>query len=182
MFRAARRDGVPRLFAAAPEGARGKRNEASRKQLGNDGFSAASKQRKKTRQKQISQQQYKGEAVELGKKGYTRVAKLQDFEEKQKEVVPVILGVNAYAVFRHDGELFLTDASAPPYKFPLSDATVSKDPQGRVVVEEPLTGSIFDLSTGVCVCVYVCVWCVCVECVCVRDSCFCVDARGWVHK
>eukprot|EP00467_Chlorarachnion_reptans_P025130 CAMPEP_0114493832 /NCGR_PEP_ID=MMETSP0109-20121206/4320_1 /TAXON_ID=29199 /ORGANISM="Chlorarachnion reptans, Strain CCCM449" /LENGTH=136 /DNA_ID=CAMNT_0001670811 /DNA_START=411 /DNA_END=818 /DNA_ORIENTATION=- len=84
----------------------------------------------------------------LSTEGYSRVANIKEFEAKGKPVISVILGVNAYAVFRYDDQYFLTDAACPPYKFPLVDAKVAKDSSGRITVEEPLTGSIFDLSTG----------------------------------
>jgi len=130
--------------SSAPEGARGKRNEQLPKGSSSSGFSKTSKGAQKKRETKAA----KGFADALQKQGFKRVSNLQEFEKRQKSVVPVILEPNAYAVFKYDESLFLTDAACPPYKFPLTDASVTMNGDGQVVVEEPLTGSVFDLATG----------------------------------
>jgi len=135
------------VLGARPEGARGRAIERENRSKSADGFSGASKAAKKARAKKATQQLGKAEANTLMKQGFTRLASQKDFEIKGKDIISVIIGANAFAILRHDDSLYVTDAACPPYKFPLVDATITVE-GGVPVVEDTLTGSKFDLTSG----------------------------------
>lgn len=71
-----------------------------------------------------------------------------------KQTKPLILANGkSIMLYKHDNKVWCSDAASTAYQYPLTDAKVWSD-KGQTLVEVPLDGTIYNLSTGAVV-----TWC-----------------------
>lgn len=52
-------------------------------------------------------------------------------------------------LYSFEGNIYVSDAASTAYQYPLVDAKLAREPDsGRVTVEVPLDGTVYELSTG----------------------------------
>jgi nitrite reductase/ring-hydroxylating ferredoxin subunit len=87
--------------------------------------------------------------------GWATVGKVSELFTLEKPAKPIITqsGVKL-CVYKFGGKVYASDLESTAYRFPLFDGKLSQLADGRVVVEVPLDGTQYDLSTGAVV-----AWC-----------------------
>ena len=90
-----------------------------------------------------------GAAPSISGSGWANVGKVDDLFTVEKPSRPIVLaGGVKLCVYKLGGRVYASDLESTAYKFPLFDGRLSLDAKGRPVVEVPLDGTKYDLSSG----------------------------------